>query len=202
MHERKMSKFENIVITLITLIMITLIVIGVYFITTDMGNRLIPRKNTTESSVGESISDSFSVLTKSEVVRVKDGDTYVLKINGEETTVRLIGVDNPESVAPADYSKENTSEGKAISEIVKQKIQSGDILCVEYDVSKTDKYGRTLAYLYFENGLMVQEWLLENGYARVMTVQPNSKYSERFAEIQHQAAENKVGLWNGFFESE
>lgn len=49
---------------------------------------------------------------------------------------------------------------------------------------------------------MVQEWLLENGYARVMTVQPNSKYSERFAEIQHQAAENKVGLWNGFFESE
>lgn len=197
MHGRKMSKFANIVITLITLI-----VIGVYFITTDMGNRLIPRKNTTESSVGESISDSFSVLTKSEVVRVKDGDTYVLKINGEETTVRLIGVDTPESVAPADYSKENTSEGKAISEIVKQKIQSGDILCVEYDVSKTDKYGRTLAYLYFENGLMVQEWLLENGYARVMTVQPNSKYSERFAEIQHQAAENKVGLWNGFFESE
>lgn len=77
MHGRKMSKFANIVITLITLI-----VIGVYFITTDMGNRLIPRKNTTESSVGESISDSFSVLTTSEVVRVKDGDTYVLKING------------------------------------------------------------------------------------------------------------------------
>ena len=135
-------------------------------------------------------------LTKTEVVRVKDGDTYVLRINGEDTTVRLIGVDTPESVAPSEYSKENTSEGSLISEIVKQKIQPGDTLYVEYDVVKTDKYGRTLAYLYFENGLMIQDWLIQNGYAQVMTVQPNSKYAEKFAELQHTEAENKVGMWN------
>lgn len=138
-------------------------------------------------------------LIKSEVVRIKDGDTYVLKIDGEETTVRLIGVDTPESVAPSDCSKENTNEGKTISEIVKQKIQQGDTIYIEYDVSKTDKYGRTLAYLYFENGLMVQEWLLQNGYAQVMSVQPNCKYSERFAEVQHTAVENRVGLWSRFY---
>lgn len=147
-------------------------------------------------------SDFISDLTKTEVVRVKDGDTYVLKIDGEETTVRLIGVDTPESVAPSDYSKENTSEGKTVSEIVKQKLQPGDTIYIEYDVSKTDKYGRTLAYLYFEDGSMVQEWLLQNGYAQVMTVQPNCKYAERFAELEHTAAENNVGLWNGLFESE
>lgn len=146
--------------------------------------------------------NSFSEMTKSEVVRVKDGDTYVVKIKGKETTVRLIGVDTPESVAPSDYFKENTSQGKTISEIVKQKLQPGNTLYVEYDVSKTDKYGRTLAYLYFEDGQMVQEWLLQNGYAQVMTVQPNCKYAERFAEVQHTAAENRVGLWNGFFEGE
>lgn len=152
------------------------------------------------SAAEESTSDDFiSALTKSEVVRVKDGDTYVLMIDGEETTVRLIGVDTPESVAPDEYSKENTSDGKLISEIVKQKIRPGDTLYVEYDVSPTDKYGRSLAYLYFEDGVMVQEWLLENGYAQVMTVQPNSKYAEKFSEVQHIAAENKVGLWNGFF---
>lgn len=154
------------------------------------------------SSVASTPEFSLSALTKGEVVRVKDGDTYVLIIGGEETTVRLIGVDTPESVAPDEYSKENTSEGRTISEIVKQKIQAGDTLYVEYDVLSTDKYGRTLAYLYFEDSTMVQEWLLENGYAQVMTVQPNCKYAEEFAALQHTAAENKVGLWAGIFESE
>lgn len=158
-------------------------------------------RNSTSSSsadrqVPSEFSDDFSYsdLKKGEMVRVKDGDTYVMMIDGEETTVRLIGVDTPESVAPSEYSKENTSEGKTISEIVKKKLQPGDVLYVEYDVAQLDKYGRTLVYLYFEDGLMVQEWLLQNGYAQVMTVQPNSKYAERFAEIQHKAAADKIGL--------
>lgn len=130
-------------------------------------------------------------------VRAKDGDTYVIRLdsNGQEITVRLIGVDTPESVAPEDYYKENTEEGKEISDIVKDKLKEGDKLSVEYDVQMEDKYGRTLAYLYFEDGKMVQEWLLENGYAQVMTIQPNSKYANHFAEIQHTAAENGIGLW-------
>ena len=158
------------------------------------------------SNIGNDVSSadttqnySFSDLISSKVVRVKDGDTYVLLIDGEETTVRLIGVDTPESVAPDEYSKENTSEGKMISETVKQKIRSGDTLYVEYDVQQTDKYGRTLVYIYFEDGEMVQEWLLKNGFAEVMTVQPNSKYAERFSEVQSVAVENKVGLWADSF---
>lgn len=158
--------------------------------------------NDAQSTVRESsaYSDfSFSEMKKAKVIRVKDGDTYVLNIDGEETTVRLIGVDTPESVAPSEYTKENTSEGEVISELVKQKLQQGTTLCVEYDIEKTDKYGRTLAYLYFEDGVMVQEWLLQNGYAQVMIIQPNTKYAERFAEIQSNAADNKVGLWNSLY---
>lgn len=159
-------------------------------------------RNSTSSSSADrqvlsTVSDNFSCsdLKKGEIVRVKDGDTYVMMIDCEETTVRLIGVDTPESIAPDDYAKSNTSEGEKVSEIVKGKIRKGDTLFIEYDISREDKYGRTLAYLYFEDGLMVQEWLLQNGYAQVMTVQPNSKYSERFAEIQHKAAVDKIGLW-------
>lgn len=158
--------------------------------------------NDAQSTVRESsaYSDfSFSEMKKAEVIRVKDGDTYVLNIDGEETTVRLIGVDTPESVAPSEYSKENTSEGTAISEIIKWKLPQGTTLYVEYDIEKTDKYGRTLAYLYFEDGVMVQEWLLQNGYAQVMNIQPNTKYAARFAEIQSNAADNKVGLWNSLY---
>lgn len=149
--------------------------------------------NTSSASVtiGENISDTATF------VRAKDGDTYVVKLDStkQEITVRLIGVDTPESVAPEDYYKNNTAEGKEVSAIVKDKIKAGDKLSVEYDVQTEDKYGRTLAYLYFSDGTMVQDWLLENGYAQVMTIQPNSKYAEHFAEIQHRAAENGAGLW-------
>ncbi|MCM1231565.1 MAG: thermonuclease family protein [Ruminococcus flavefaciens] len=134
------------------------------------------------------------------LVRVVDGDTYVIDTGGEEKKIRLIGVDTPESVAPADYRKENTAEGKEISDIVKDKIAEGDILYIEYDVQETDRYGRTLAYLYFPDGMMIQEWLLSNGYANVVTYQPNVKYSEHFSELAHTAMENNIGLWNGFFE--
>lgn len=134
------------------------------------------------------------------VKRIKDGDTYVVTVNGEDITFRLIGVDTPESVAPESYRTGNTEEGKEISDIVKDKLTVGTTVYIEYDVSQTDKYGRHLAYLYFEDGTMVQEWLLRNGYANIATYPPNVKYTERFTEIAHNACEEKVGLWNGFFE--
>lgn len=134
------------------------------------------------------------------VVNVIDGDTYTLDADGEEIKARLIGVDTPESVAPDEYHKDNTQEGEDVSAIVKEKIPVGSTLYMEYDVSETDTYGRHLVYLYFENGTMVQDWLLSNGYANVATYPPNVKYSERFKELAHKAAENKVGLWDGFFQ--
>ena len=157
---------------------------------------------TQDSESSESDNDGFDLADRIEgtIVRVKDGDTYVINAKGEDYTVRLIGVDTPESVAPATYSKENTEEGKEVSDIVKDKLKAGDKVYIEFDVSPEDKYNRLLCYVYFEDGTMIQEWLLKNGYAKTMTIQPNSKYADRFAEIQHEAAENKVGLWNGFFE--
>lgn len=137
----------------------------------------------------------FQNFQQATVVRIKDGDTYVLKIQGEEKTVRLIGVDTPESVAPENYYKENTEEGKKISDIVKEKIKINDTVYVEYDESLTDKYGRTLAYVYFADGTMVQKWLLTNGYAKVMTVEPNTKYAELFEKYQSEAQQFEEGLW-------
>ncbi len=137
------------------------------------------------------------------IVRVVDGDTYVIKIKDEDYKVRLIGVDTPESVAPSTYSKNNTEEGKTVSDIVKSTLQEGDTVYCEFDVNPQDKYNRYLCYVYFADGTtMIQDWLLSNGYAQVMTVQPNSKYADHFVEIQRTAAENKVGLWNGFFEED
>ena len=62
------------------------------------------------------------------------------------------------------------------------------------DVQERDKYGRILAYVYLD-GEMYNKHLLEIGYAKVATYPPNVKYVEEFKEIQKQARENKVGLW-------
>ena len=132
------------------------------------------------------------------VVRIVDGDTIVVDINGTETKVRLIGVDTPESVS-SDES-ENTKEGKKASEWTTNLLTEKQVY-LEYDVSTEDKYGRSLAYVYLSDGkTMVNKELIKGGFAQVMTVQPNSKYADEFYDLQVAAREAKVGFWEtGFF---
>ena len=116
-----------------------------------------------------------------DVVRVVDGDTIVVSNEGKETTVRFIGVNTAESVHP-DETK-NTEIGKESSEWTAELLSEQQVY-LEYDIDKTDDYGRTLAYVYLSDGrTMVQEELLKAGMAELMTIQPNSKYANRFYEV-------------------
>ena len=58
-----------------------------------------------------------------------------------------------------------------------------------------DKYGRILAYVYLEDRTFVNAWLVEHGYAQVMTVPPNVKHQELFLRLQGEAREAGRGLW-------
>ena len=131
-------------------------------------------------------------LEEVEVTRVIDGDTFECVINGKTQKVRLIGVDTPESVHP-DKNK-NSEEGKKASDYTKEKLQ-GKKVGLEYDVQKNDKYGRILAYVWNESKMYNLE-ILEKGYAKVMTIPPNIKYSELFLEKQKIAQETNQGFWN------
>ena len=134
-----------------------------------------------------------------EVVRVVDGDTIIVDISGEDTRVRLIGIDTPESVADESV-KENTEEGKEASEYTTNLLE-GKTVYLEYDQEILDEYGRTLCYVYLhDRNTMVNEILLKNGYARTMTIEPNTKYKERLAAAELFAKETKTGFWKtGFF---
>ena len=134
----------------------------------------------------------------------KDGDTIVAtKGNGEAITIRLIGINTPESVAPDEYTektgKENNDYGKLASKHAKELFKDADILYLEYDLGTTDPYGRALAYIYFsENGNlddMANAIMIRDGYASVMTIEPNTKYASDFQTLQNAAKELKVGLW-------
>jgi len=126
------------------------------------------------------------------VIRVVDGDTFKVDFNGVEKSVRLIGVDTPESVHPD--SNKNTDEGNIASDYTKKLIEGKNIV-LEFDVQEKDQYGRLLAYAYID-GDMVNKLLLQEGYAKVSTYPPNIKYVDEFTTIEKKARENKKGFWS------
>jgi len=66
---------------------------------------------------------------------------------------------------------------------------------LEFDVERRDRYERLLAYVYLKDGTFVNAWLVENGYAMVMTVPPNVRHQELFLKFQREAREERRGLW-------
>lgn len=127
------------------------------------------------------------------VVRVVDGDTIIVDIDGDETRVRLIGIDTPESVHPDDTL--NSERGKIASDFTSE-LLTGKQVYLEYGEEKTDKYGRTLAYVFLSDKTMVEEELLRSGMAEVLTIEPNSKYASYFECIEDEAKRNRSGFWS------
>ena len=137
-------------------------------------------------------------LQSYEVIRVIDGDTILISVFGVETSVRLIGVDAPESVHP-DVEK-NTAEGEQASFFLKQVVM-GKRVTLEYDQELKDKYDRTLAYVY-SDGIMLQDVLLTMGMARTLVMEPNTRYQHHFEMLEKGAREGGTGFWGtGFYES-
>ncbi len=129
------------------------------------------------------------------VLWVADGDTLVLDIDGTETSVRMIGIDAPESVH-WDETK-NVPEGKEASEYLKKYLR-GRKVYLEYDSELTDKYDRTLAYVWLEDGkTMVQDELLKAGMAQTLSIRPNMRYTLRFERLQLDARMARAGFWAG-----
>src|SRR5215207_427262 len=130
-----------------------------------------------------------AVATVTEVV---DGDTIEISpaIEGKEE-VRLIGVDTPETkdrdegVEP--YGEE--ASNYAVTELEGEEIE------LEFDVERTDQYGRLLAYVYPMGEEMFNEDLLDGGYAQFYTVSSNDRYENRLQAAQEEARDAELGIW-------
>lgn len=138
--------------------------------------------------------ESDQKLLNATVVRVVDGDTIIIKVNGREERVRMLCVDTPESVSP---NVAPQPFGKEASEFTKTALPAGTSIQIETGLGDgRDKYGRLLVYIYVD-GKMFNETLLEKGLARVAYVySPNTKYVDRFNEIQKKAQANEIGIWS------
>lgn len=127
------------------------------------------------------------------VVRVIDGDTIVLDIDGSDTRVRVIGLDTPETVDPREKLE---CFGEAASAKAREMLE-GTFVRLEEDASqgKYDKYGRLLAYVYLADGTLFNEYMIREGYGHEYTYRIPYKYQTQFKTAERDARENKRGLW-------
>lgn len=157
-----------------------------------------PKKNAVNNTVNEEQKRENQEQKKEyeyyKVIKVTDGDTFVIDDGTEKgARVRLIGVDTPESRKTG--RKVVGYYGREAKEF-STKFLLNKMVRLDFDVNKYDQYMRLLAYVYLEDGTFVNEYLVKNGYAMVMTVPPNVKFSELFLKCQQEARENNRGLWN------
>jgi len=133
------------------------------------------------------------------VRRVIDGDTVKLE---DDTVVRYIGVDTPEvrRRKAQRWIKEPEPFAEAATE-ANRRLVEGRVVSIEADVQPRDRYGRTLAYVYVD-GEMVNERLIRDGLAKLMTIPPNVRHVDRLRAAQEEARQAKRGLWQepGAFE--
>ena len=139
-----------------------------------------------------------------EVTRVVDGDTVEVRITersdgpgaglaeiGETYSVRLIGIDTPESVKPGSpvecFGKEASSATNALLD--------GQTVTLVKDVEETDSYDRLLRYVYLGEE-MANARLVLNGYASAYTYPPNVRHSRLLIKLQRDARDNNRGLWS------
>jgi len=127
------------------------------------------------------------------VVSVVDGDTIKLNIKGTVETIRLIGIDTPETVHP---SKPVECMGMEASNKAKE-LLLGKMVRFETDNTQDtrDRFGRLLGYVFLPEGTNFGEVMIRSGFANEYTYSKPYKYQEAFKTAEQIARNDRVGLW-------
>jgi micrococcal nuclease len=131
-----------------------------------------------------------SVVPAAEAQRVRqviDGDTISVSGVG---VVRLIGVDAPEKTGGY---RDAEPFGDAATRFVRQLVE-GRIVRLEYDGDRKDQYNRTLAYVFLEDGTLVNEAIIRAGWAETYR---RFEYRRKasFQTAEREAREARRGMW-------
>ena len=151
-------------------------------------------------SVSASHPDGFQ---SAKVVRVVDGDTLIVSIDGAESYCRELQIDAPESKHP-DASL-NTDEGAAASEFVSSVLKKGDTVYLQSGAEDVDNYGRLLRYVWLEipsdpadsgeaSSKMLNAITVREGYAEAHAYTWDATYSPMFRDLQDEAVRNGKGV--------
>jgi micrococcal nuclease len=131
------------------------------------------------------------------VVRVIDGDTIEVSIDGQDEDVRYIGVDTPETVKPDTPVQCYGAQASARN----RRLVEGRTVRLVFDRERRDAYGRLLAYVYTPGRgdagkpPFVNAALIRGGYARTLTIPPNTARATQLGRLQARAGRAGRGLW-------
>ena len=135
------------------------------------------------------------------IFSVTDGDTIKVIVNGRKEKVRLIGIDAPESVdnERLHWQSEKShkdlktilSLGEESKRFLNSVLKEGDKVYLEADVEPRDRFGRMLAYVYTTDGSMINELILKNGKANMLTMPPNIRYVEKLRKYYNEGKRNQ-----------
>lgn len=134
--------------------------------------------------------------THGTAARVVDGDTVIVRAGSRTLDVRLLGIDTPETVDPR---RPVGCYGPEASAYTKH-LLTGRTVRLVYDRQLHDVYGRWLAYVYLERpgrpDLFVNARLITAGYARTLSIPPNTAHASELAALERRAALDGAGLWS------
>jgi len=125
-----------------------------------------------------------------QVVRVVDGDTIEVQIDGRVYPLRYIGIDSPEPRDPASSVMDAGVQAAQANE----QLVGGQTAWLEVDVSETDVYDRLLRYVYVGE-LFVNAEMVRRGYAQAIRYEPDVRYQALFEQLEAEARAAQRGLW-------
>src|SRR4051812_19821496 len=133
-------------------------------------------------------------LVVAAVVRVIDGDTVDVRLDGQVVRLRLIGIDTPEVVDPRRPVECFGREASARA----HELLDGQTVRVEADPTQgdMDRYGRLLRYIWLGDGRLFNQEMVAQGYAFEYTYNVPYKYQAAFREAERDAREAQRGLWS------
>jgi micrococcal nuclease len=131
------------------------------------------------------------VNPRARVIEAVDGDTLVVALDdGRRDTIRILGVDTPETHHP---TKGVQCIGPEAAAYTARRL-TGRVVQLEPDVEARDIYGRRLAYVIVD-GHRFDDELVRRGYARVLVIAPNRAHARELLAAELAARRARRGLW-------
>lgn len=134
--------------------------------------------------------EQLPTTIEAKVTRVVDGDTVEATVDGQTEDVRYIGVDTPESVKPDTPVECFALQASHFNE----DLVEGETVRLDFDAERRDVYGRLLAYVQVGDRFVNAD-LVRLGYARTLTIPPNTRHADLFDRLGRQASRDGRGLW-------
>lgn len=124
-----------------------------------------------------------------QLAHIHDGDSLRLS---DDRRIRLLGINAPEVAWDGEPAEPLANQAR---DRLRGLLKPGDALQLVYDTERKDRYGRTLAHVYTEEGMSLEGLLLRRGLAFHIAVPPNLALADCLAQLEQGAREAGAGLW-------